>query len=174
MKRFVCALVLGSMLVVAGCGGAAAEDTTKMKAALDAASRLKSKVEAGVVYADYTTSVGNAKGEVDLFAESPAAKSHPEVATALARAMRAYVGASEIWNAKIQLDGTPYASGIGSWDSLVSEFPALSDSVTDRGNTNAVTGEYERVPAVKADAAIHALWTAASESISTAKTAASK
>jgi hypothetical protein len=160
-------LALVAAFALAACGPSSV-DTAKMNAALDSLSRLQSKVEAGIVYDDYSSSVGDTKGAVDLFTESAtASKAYPDVAKALGSAMDAYVGASAIWNAKIQMASAgggdyPEVQFISSWPNLVAEFPGLKGDLTASPD------------AVDADKAIQTLWTAASGSISKAKTAASK
>jgi len=174
MKRLCAAVMLLATLALAGCGPSSA-DTGKMNAALGSLSRLQSKVEAGVVYADYSKAVGDTKGTVDLFTESSAAKSYPAIATETARAMRAYVGASTIWNAKIQdtNNSTPMVADMGSWPTLVEEFPALKDDLT----TVSVLGVDDQTteePAVLADKAVQTLWSAADQAIAKAKASAAK
>jgi hypothetical protein len=147
-------------LGLAGCGGPSQADLTKMNAALDSMSKLGSKVEAGLVYADYSAAVGNTKGEVDLFLESAAAKAYPEVAANMSTAMQAYVAASSLWNAKIQSTSVK-ASSVANWDSLVAAFPELAGNVLASGSVNK-------------DAAMQTLWAGAAAKMTVAKAAAPK
>jgi len=175
VMRMALAAVAAAMIVgLAGCGPAKA-DTDAMDAALTAAARLRSKVEAGVVYADYSNAVGDTKGTIDLFTESPSAvKAYPAVAKDLESAMRAYVGAAAIWNAKIQdtQNQTPFVSAVAAWPALVTEFTGLSDQITSVPVWDGSTST--PMPAISADGAMQALWTVAGARVDWAKTAAAK
>ena len=153
---------LSLSVVLAGCGPSAA-DAAKMNAALDALSRLQSKVSANALYADYMSAVGDTKGEVDLFTESTAAKSYPEVAAASASTMRAYVAAGHYWS--LNKEGSDRTvSELPDWPPLLEEFPELSSATYEAGGG----------PAVHLNKAVPTLLSAAAEKVSAAKAAAPK
>ena len=160
--KLVTICAVASAVLLAGCGPPKA-DAEKLTAALEAVSRLESKVEAGVVYADYSKAVGDTKGTVDLFTESAAAKSYPKVAAGLSRAMRAYVMAGTFWKWQIESagSGSVSASAFPSWPANLKEFPELRAAVDQDGH-------------LSLGGASQALWSAANESLTTAKAAAPK
>jgi hypothetical protein len=163
----VCAIVATALL--GGCGPSAA-DAAKMSAALDAAARLKSKVEAGVLYADYTKAVGDAKGEVDLFTSSSVAKTYPETASELTQAMDAYVAGTSVWEST--KGGRTESSWFPGWADLVQEYPDLTSAVTDAPWSTGSGSAAARI--IDGKKALQVLWSDGGKHVDAAQAAASK
>jgi hypothetical protein len=176
MKRGIVVLTAMVLLAaVAACGPS--KPPAEMTAALDAVSSLKSKVDASVLYPDYSKTVGDVKGSVDVFLSGTAAKDFPEVAAELKETMDAYVLASQVWKYHPDIDPYPNAGYqpvqnllvnrdyFPTWDEMMAKYPDMSKGVSNWGDSGQV---------LSIDKAIQVLWAAASEHLSSAKAAAEK
>jgi len=92
------AMVLG-LLVSNICYAQSAKDGVR------ALQRLQARVEAGISLKDYTPALGDTLFEVKLFLNSPEAKTKPELATSLNKAMEFYMAVRDIWNYKVRNTG---------------------------------------------------------------------
>ena len=72
------------------------------KDAVRALQKLQARVEAGISYRDYAPALGDALFEVKLFLRNPEAKTKPELAAAISKAMGYYQTAGEIWTSSIK------------------------------------------------------------------------
>jgi hypothetical protein len=70
--------------------------------ALNVAKKLNAKMEIGMRYADYSSAVGDAWGEIKVFAESADGKKIPEFGALLTKSIVDYKLAMEIWQNKIE------------------------------------------------------------------------
>lgn len=59
--------------------------------------KLQARCQAGISYKDYSPALGDTLFEVNLFLESPEAKSKPELAKSIATVLRHYQMAGEVW-----------------------------------------------------------------------------
>jgi hypothetical protein len=72
------------------------------KDAVRALQKLQARVESGISYRDYAPALGDALFEVKLFLRSPEAKTKPELAAAVSKAMEYYQTAGEMWMSSIK------------------------------------------------------------------------
>ena len=70
--------------------------------ALNAVKKLEARTEVGMSYKDYSTAVGEAWGDVKVFAESPEGKKLSDFSFVLVSAMGKYKLALDIWQDKVQ------------------------------------------------------------------------
>jgi hypothetical protein len=84
--------------------------------ALNAVKKLEARTEVGVSYQEYSTVVGEAWGDIKVFAESSEGKKLPEFSFLLVSAMGKYKLALDIWQDKVQryvqYYPTPLLSGV--------------------------------------------------------------
>ncbi len=72
------------------------------RAALNVLKKVEARTEIGLSYSDYSTVVGEAWGEVKVFAESPEGKAIPDFSMMLANAIADYKSALKAWHDKIE------------------------------------------------------------------------
>jgi hypothetical protein len=77
------------------------------KEAIRALKKLEARVQVGISYRDYAPALGDAQFEVNLFLESPEAKSKSELSQSIKKAMELYLQANTIWGEKVKLS-LPY------------------------------------------------------------------
>jgi hypothetical protein len=70
------------------------------KEALRGLKKLEAKCQSGISYRDYSSSMGDAKFEVNLFQESKAAGKNQELTNCILRAMGHYINAGIYWDMK--------------------------------------------------------------------------
>jgi hypothetical protein len=71
------------------------------KDAVRALQKLQARIESGISYRDYAPALGDARFEVNLFLQSPQAKSKQNLAVAIKSAMNHYQNAKETWGIKV-------------------------------------------------------------------------
>lgn len=79
------------------------------KESIMALKRLGSRVETGISYGDYAPALGEANFQVKLFLESQDAKSNPDLALRLLKAIKHYENALTVWNYKFSQRGNSVA-----------------------------------------------------------------
>jgi hypothetical protein len=72
--------------------------------ALNAVKKVEARIEVGVNYNEYSTAVGEAWGDVKIFAESPDGKSLPEFNLLLTKAIADYKSVLPIWRSMVEYD----------------------------------------------------------------------
>ena len=97
MRTLRCLAVLSILLLIVF---QAAAQTAKD--AVMALRKLQAKVEAGVTYRDYRSSLGDAKFEVDLFLEKhPPSAKEARIQSSVDKAYMHYSMAAKVWDVKI-------------------------------------------------------------------------
>ena len=72
-----------------------------------ALKKLEARVQAGISYKDYGPALGDAKFEVNLFAESPEAQEKPKLKETLGKTMAHYEEAGNVWGCQFAGRGAP-------------------------------------------------------------------
>ena len=103
------------------------------KDALKAARKLLSKTETGISYRDYSPALADAKLEISMFAESPAAKLYPDVTSLLLSAMAHFDLANTVWREKFAGGGRPYDRLYNKalTNTLIATYPILSKVMSE-------------------------------------------
>ena len=70
-------------------------------ASIRSLKKIQARVEVGISYRDYSTTLGDVKFDVDEFLASPEAKDKLELANSIRKTLRHYIYAKGIWGLKI-------------------------------------------------------------------------
>ena len=107
--------------------------------------KLEAKIQIGISYPDYNAGLGDAKFELNMFLDSPEAKSRPEIAESLQKVMDHYINAGLLFKELVKpikcLPTTNYSSNASdSWKadverakSVLRIYPEASAFVDGRG-----------------------------------------
>jgi len=102
-------------------------DDKAEKEAVRALQKLQARVEVGISYRDYTSALGDAKSEVNLFLQSPGAKKRLELSMAIEKAMRHYQTVTDVWKWKIDKHDSTIPVDYWLWEFLLKTYPNLKE-----------------------------------------------
>lgn len=162
-------VLLGALVVVAaialvGCSGAAkvsAEDKAAATEAVNAMGGVKSAVETGVNYTDYSSRVLDAAAAIEAY--QPADVEGTAIRDSLQEALLYYKAAGEVWNEKITGDYTWVRPEVyAEWKA---QYPQLEGTV--KSNTYYPDKKY-----VDLDEIMQSAWSVAGNAYASAKSSA--
>lgn len=99
---------------------------TSAKPAMTALQKLRSRVDVGVSYRDYSTPLADADYEVKRFLKSPTAGQRSEFDLAISKALVAYYRAGLEWNTAVRFAGKLIDDEIIVGPELLEQYPELS------------------------------------------------